>query len=91
MVSPRIREVSDKTEMDRVIDDFITQGYGIKEQGATTALLKKRTWGSAGGYVVSLILAFILMWFTLGFSWLLPVIYAVYAHYTAPEVLVRQT
>jgi len=91
MVAPRIREVADKKEMDRVTDDFMTQGYTIKEQGTTTTLLKKKTWGSAAGWIVSLILAIVLTIFTYGFSWLIPIAYAVYAHYNSAEVLLRET
>ena len=42
MVSPRIRDVAEAKEMARVIDDFMTQGYTIKEQGTGTVLLKKK-------------------------------------------------
>ena len=45
MVSPRIREVADEKEMAQVIDDFMTQGYTIKEQGTQSTLLKKKSWG----------------------------------------------
>jgi len=91
MVSPRIREVNDKTEMDRVIDDFMTQGYTIKEQGANTALLKKRSWGSAAGWIIAIVLTLLLSIPTIGFSFLILVAYPIYAHYAAPEVLLRQT
>jgi hypothetical protein len=95
MVSPRIREVQDKQEMQRVVDDFMTQGYTVKEEGIDTTLLKKKTWGSAAGIIVSLILMILGGVFTLfyGFlvSWLIPVVYVVYAHYNAPEVLLRIT
>ena len=56
MVSPRIREVQDKQEMQRVVDDFMTQGYTIKDEGIDTTLMKKKTWGSAVGIIVSIIL-----------------------------------
>ena len=89
MVSPRIRDVNDKDEMARVIDDFMTQGYSIKDQGTNTALLKKKSWGSAAGWIVSIIVALVLTVFTVGISWIIPIVYAIYAHYAAPEVLVR--
>jgi ribosomal protein L40E len=93
MVSPRIREVQDKQEMQRVVDDFMTQGYTVKEEGTESILLKKKTWGSAAGIIVSLILMVIVGVFTVFigflFSWLIPVIYVIYAHYNAPEVLLR--
>ena len=85
--------MADKEEMQRVIDDFMTQGYAIKEEGSDTALLKKKTWGSAAGIIVSLVLMIVVGVFTIFigflFSWLIPVIYVIYAHYNAPEVLIR--
>ena len=89
MVSPRIRDVNDKDEMARVIDDFMTQGYSIKDQGTNTALLKKKSWGSAAGWIVSLIVATVLAIFTVGLSYIIPIAYAIVAHYNAPEVLIR--
>jgi tetrahydromethanopterin S-methyltransferase subunit F len=91
MVSPRIREVQDKQEMQRVVDDFMTQGYTIKEQGMDTTLMKKKTWGSAAGIIVSIVLMFIIDITIIGilFSWIIPVAYVLYAHYSAPEVLLR--
>ena len=50
MVSPRIREVQDKQEMQRVVDDFMTQGYTIKEEGMDTTLLKKEDVGISVRY-----------------------------------------
>ena len=90
MTAPRLRDTLDKSEMDKVVDDFMTQGYEIKSQGETNTLLKKRSWGSAGGWVVSIIAALFLTFFTVGLSWIIPIAYAIYAHYTAPEVLVRR-
>jgi len=88
MVNPRIRDTLDKKEYDQLVDDFITTGYEIKEQGETNTLLKKKSWGSAAGWIVSILLALILSWTIIGLF--IPVVYAIYAHYTAPEVLVRR-
>ena len=89
MVSPRIREVADKAEMDRVVDDFMTQGFTVKEEGSSTVLLKKKSWGSGAGWIVSIVVALLLSIPTIGISFIIPVIYATYAHYNAPEVLLR--
>jgi hypothetical protein len=89
MVSPRIREVADVAEMDRLVDDFMTQNFTVKEEGSATVLLKKKSWGSGAGWIVSIIVALVLAVFTLGFSFAIPLAYAVYAHYAAPEVLLR--
>src|SRR5665647_356269 len=89
MASPRIREVQDKQEMQRVVDDFMTQGYTIKDQGMDTTLLKKKSWGSAAGVIVSIILGGIVAIFTVGLGLLIIPAYMIYAHYSAPEVLIR--
>ena len=88
MVNPRIRDTLTKKEYDQLVDDFMTQGYDIKSEGETNTLLKKRSYGSAAGWIVSIILALILSWTFIGLF--IPVVYAIYAHYTAPEVLVRR-
>jgi hypothetical protein len=79
--------------MQRVVDDFMTQGYTIKDQGMDTTLLKKKTWGSATGIIVSLVLMVVVGVVTVFvgflFSWIIPVAYVIYAHYSAPEVLLR--
>jgi hypothetical protein len=89
MVSPRIREVCGKAEMDKLVDDFMTQGFTIKEEGSQTVLLKKKSWGSGAGWIVSIVVALLLSVLTFGFSFLIPIAYAIYAHYTAAEVLLR--
>ena len=89
MVSPRFRDVSSKDELERVRDDFMTQGYTVKEEGQTTLLMKKKSWGSAAGWIVSIIVAIFLTLFTFGLSWFIPLGYAIYAHYSSPEVLIR--
>ena len=89
MSSPRFRNVRDIEELEAVREDFITQGYIVKDEGQNSTLLKKKSWGSAAGWIVTLIVAVILAFFTVGFSFIIPLAYAIYAHYTAPEVLVR--
>ena len=51
--------------------------------------MKKKSWGSAAGWIVSLIVALVLAVFTVGLSFIIPIAYAILAHYTAPEVLIR--
>jgi len=89
MTSPRFRNVADAKEMEVVRDDFLTQGYSVKEEGQTSLLLKKKSWGSAAGWIVSIVVASLLTLFTFGLSWVIPIVYAIYAHYTASEVLLR--
>jgi len=89
MVSPRFRDVKTRDELERVRDDFMTQGYTVKEEGQQTLLMKKKSWGSAAGWIVTLVVALILAIFTLGLSFIIPVAYAIFAHYNAAEVLIR--
>ena len=89
MVSPRFRNARDYDDMDALRDDFITQGYTVKNEGETSILMKKKSWGSAAGWIVSLIVALVLAVFTVGLSFRIPIAYAILAHYTAPEVLIR--
>lgn len=82
----RIRKVSSAREMQRLIDEMITAGYGVKDRGAETAFLKKKTWGNVGVIIVLLIVAFVLAQFTIGLSFLLPIAYVVFKHQTADTV-----
>ena len=89
-MATRVREVNSKDDMQRVIDDFITTGYVVKEQGINTTMLQKHTWGSAIGWIVAIILAFILAIPTVFISLAaVPIAYLIIAHYTAPKVLLK--
>ncbi|WP_228371023.1 MULTISPECIES: hypothetical protein [Natrinema] len=79
----RIRRVDDQREMERVIDDYITQGYQVKSQGERSARVKDKDWGSALGH---LIVAALTLWWTLGIG---NVAYAAYKRYTADEVTIK--
>lgn len=79
----RIRRVEDDREMERVIDDYITQGYQVKSRGERSARVKDKDWGSAFGHIVVAILT---IWWTLGLG---NVAYAVYKRYSADEVTIK--
>lgn len=66
-----------------MLDDYMTQGYEIIEQGQTTAMVRRKTWGSAGGHVLWALLT---VWFTFGFGNLA---YALVAHYNAEKVMLK--
>lgn len=83
MPAPRLRRVSSPREMEDFIDDYITQGYDLMSQGENSALLRRRTWGSAGGHTLWFLLTF---WFTIGFGNL---IYALIAHFNAEKVMLK--
>lgn len=79
----RIRRVDGQKEMEKVIDDFITQGYKIKNQGERSTLMKKKTWGSGGMHIVVAVLT---LWWTLGIG---NAVYAIYKYLTAEEVQIK--
>ena len=83
MAAPRLRRVSSKREMENLVDDYLTQGYEILNQGELSAMVRKKTWGSVGGHVLWALLT---GWFSLGGGNL---VYAVVAHYTAEQVMVK--
>jgi hypothetical protein len=86
-MSMRIREVNSKDDMAKVIDDYITTGYRVKESGSNSALMQKKTWGGVLG-IVAVIVGLLFSIFTIGISLLL-LVYPIYAHYAADKVLVR--
>ena len=76
--------------MQKVIDDFMTTGYVVKEQGMNSVMLQKHSWGSAIGWILAIVIGIVLGVFTVGIGFLIVVIaYAVVAHVTAPKVLLR--
>lgn len=83
MAAPRLRRVSSQKELENAVDDYITQGYEVITQGEKSTLLRKKTWGSAGGHVMCAIAT---AWWTLGIG---NAIYAVYAHNAAEQVMLK--
>jgi hypothetical protein len=79
----RIRRVDDQREMEKVIDDFITQGYRIKEQGQNSTMMKEKDWGSGGMHLIVLVF---LGWWTIGIA---NVVYAAYKYFTGAEVKIQ--
>lgn len=86
----RIREVSSKDELAKVVDDYITTGHKVKEAGVNSALMQKKSWGSAAGWIVSIVVALILAIPTVFIgSIVILLAYPIYAHYAAEKVLIR--
>jgi len=83
MSAPRLRRVRSQMEMENLIDDYVTQGYEVIQQGNTTTLVRKKTWGSVAGHVFC---ALITVWFLFGLG---NVGYALVAHYTAEQVMIK--
>jgi hypothetical protein len=59
MVTARIRKFNSKTEMERTLDEYITMGYRVREQGENTILVRKHDNGSS---LVIVILAVFTWW-----------------------------
>lgn len=84
MAVDRIRKADSEREMDKVVDDFVTQGYEVQERGERSTLLRQKSWGSGGWHVIVFIAT---VWWTLGIGNL---VYALIARYaTADQVMVR--
>lgn len=83
MAAPRLRRVGSKKELENLLDDYMTQGYEIVEQGQSTAMVRRKTWGTAGGHTLW---AALTVWWTLGVGNL---VYALVAHYTAEQVMLK--
>lgn len=83
MSAPRIRRVASQREMENLLDDYITQGYEVITQGQKSTLVRKKSWGSVAGHIF---VALLTVWFLLGLG---NVGYALVAHYTAEQVMIK--
>ena len=89
-MATRIRDVQNQDDMNRVVDDFITTGYVVKEQGLNSTMMQKHTWGSALGWIVAIVVALIVAIPTLGIGTVIILVaYPIIAHKTASKVLLR--
>jgi hypothetical protein len=89
-MATRVRDVQNQDDMQRVIDDFITTGYVVKEQGTNSTMLQKHTWGSPIGWIVAIVVALIVAIPTLGIGTVIILVaYPIIAHKTASKVLLR--
>jgi hypothetical protein len=80
-MAQRIRRVDSIKEMERVVDDFITQGYKAKSRGEESARLVKEAPKDK-----HLLVALLTIWWTFGLGNLL---YAVLPSKIEDDVLVR--
>jgi hypothetical protein len=79
----RVRRVNTQQEMRLLADDFVTRGYKIRVNRSDSIRLKSRDWGSADDHLV---IAVVSGWWTFGLS---NILYAVYKHVTAEEILIK--
>lgn len=81
----RIRRVENRSQMESVVDDFVTLGYKVESRGENSVKLKeKKGWGSLSGHLIIVLLT---LWWTLGIGNL---IYGLVKHYGGEEVVVKQ-
>jgi hypothetical protein len=60
MVTARIRKFNSKSEMERALDEYITMGYRVREQGESTILVRKHDNGSSLVIVILAVFTWIL-------------------------------
>lgn len=96
----RIRRVESEREQEKLLDEFITKGYKIQDQGQYSARVKEKDWGSipVHGFVFLFMFLGAAVLFDAanvdaGAVWVVAilanVIYAVYSRFTADEVLIK--
>ena len=99
-IMARIRRVDSEREQEKLLDEFLTKGYRIQEQGQYSARVKEKDWGSVPvhGFVFffTFIAAAVLfdaanvtasaVWVV---AFLANVIYAVYSWFTSEEVVIK--
>jgi len=78
-----LRKVSSKAEREVLIGDYLIDGYEVLDLGIHSALLRKRTWGTAKHHFL---LGVISAWWTFGMGNLA---YAMVARSRADKVLLR--
>lgn len=78
-----LRKVSSKEEREALIGDYLSHGYEVVDAGACSALLRRRTWGTAR---LHLLFGLLSVWWTLGMGNLA---YAMVARSRADRVLLR--
>jgi hypothetical protein len=81
MTEPRLRKASSVKEMENLVDDYVTQGYEILNQGERSALVRKKTWGDS-----HIMVFFLTVWWTGGLGNLA---YALIKHHGAEKVLIK--
>jgi hypothetical protein len=82
MATTRIRHAKDQKELEAVRDDYITQGYSVKNEGLNTTILNKSSWGTLSGHIL---VALFTIWWTLGIGNL---VYALIVH-KSDEVMIK--
>jgi hypothetical protein len=61
MATTRIRKFNSKSEMEKALDEYITLGYRVKEQGENNILVRKHDNGSTAVIIILAICTWILL------------------------------
>lgn len=96
----RTRRVESQKELERLLDEFMTRGYKITQQGERTAKVKEKDWGDIPIHGFLFLFAFIagaMLFDAVGApsgAVLVAAVaanlsYAAYSWYTAEEILIR--
>jgi len=84
MATVRIRNVENKREFEKTIEDYITLGYRIVSgQGTTTVKVKKTEYGGIGAHIL---IAIVTAWWTF---FLGNIAYLLFKYLNSEEVLIR--
>jgi hypothetical protein len=79
----RLRKAQTTQEMERVVDDLITQGYKVKSRGERSVKMKHEEYGSLMAHIIIFVL---FGWWTF---FIANVLYAAYKYVTGDEVLIQ--
>lgn len=96
----RIRRVESEREQEKLVDEFVTKGYKINEQGQYSAKVKEKDWGSAPVHGFVFLFTFLAAAVLLdaagasgGAVWVVAiianVIYATYSWFTSEEIVIK--
>lgn len=96
----RIRRVESEREQEKLVDEFITKGYKIDEQGQYSTKVKEKDWGSAPVHAFVFLFSFLAGAVLLdaavgsgGAAWVIAVLaivtYAAYSRFTSEEIVIK--
>jgi len=96
----RTRRVESEREQEKLVDDYMTRGYKVKQRGQYSTRVKQKDWGSAPvhGFVFLFSLLGGAVLFdaanaSAGGAWVLAFLasgtYAAYSWFTAEEILIK--
>lgn len=96
----RIRRVESEREQEKLVDEFITKGYKIDQQGQYATKVKEKDWGSAPIHGFVFLFAFLVAavlfdaaGLAAGGVWVVAILanvtYAAYSWFTSEELIIK--